>query len=48
VKRKQTVEEKSRALTRWYQQPLGQRLLNAEQDLLDQVLPELFGYHRLR
>ncbi len=48
MKRKQTVDEKSRALTRWYQQPLGQRLLDAEQDLLDQVLPELFGYHLIQ
>ena len=43
MRRKQTADDKSRELTEWYKQPLGQRLLEAEQELLDEVLPELFG-----
>jgi SAM-dependent methyltransferase len=32
-------------LRSWYRQRLGQRLLRAERRELDQVLPNLFGYH---
>ncbi|MBN4078803.1 methyltransferase domain-containing protein [Gammaproteobacteria bacterium AH-315-C21] len=48
MKRKQTVGKKCKELTDWYKQPLGQRLLEAEQELLDEVLPELFGYHLIQ
>lgn len=45
MRRKQTADDKSCELIEWYKQPLGQSLLEAEQELLDEVLPELFGYH---
>lgn len=48
MKIRQTAEQKCKALTQWYQQPLGQRLLETEQALLDQVLPDLFGYHLIQ
>lgn len=35
-------------LRNWYRQRLGQRLLRAERRELDQVLPNLFGYHLLQ
>ncbi len=35
-------------LRRWYGTALGKRLAEAEQDALDQVLPNLFGYHLLQ
>ena len=34
-----------RELRRWYQQPVGAKLLRAEQDLLREVLSDVFGYH---
>ncbi len=48
MKIKQSAETKCKALVQWYQQPLGKRLLDIEQTLLDQVLPDLFGYHLLQ
>ncbi len=48
MKRVQSAQTKSRVLVDWYKQPLGQRLLDAEQRLLDEVLPELFGYHLIQ
>ncbi len=35
-------------LRRWYQEPLGHMLLQSEQQLMDQLLPGLFGYHLLQ
>lgn len=35
-------------LRRWYQQPLGQMVLAHEHELLEQLLPGLFGYHLLQ
>ncbi len=35
-------------LRRWYQQPLGQGVLQHERELLAQLLPGLFGYHLLQ
>jgi len=35
-------------LRNWYRQKLGQRLWRAERRELDQVLPNLFGYHLLQ
>ncbi len=32
-------------LRQWFRQGLGQRLLAAEQRILDEVVPNLFGYH---
>ena len=40
--------EARRQLRRWYASSLGQHLQQSEQDLLDQVLPNLFGYHLLQ
>jgi ribonuclease HI len=34
--------------TRWFNTPLGQRLLNEETAFLKQILPNLFGYHLLQ
>lgn len=36
------------AMSEWYETPLGQRLLDAEQSLLDESLPRRFGYHLLQ
>jgi SAM-dependent methyltransferase len=35
-------------LHHWLKTPLGQRLLDAEVELLQQILPHLFGYHLLQ
>lgn len=35
-------------LRRWYRSALGQNLQQSEQGLLNQVLPNLFGYHLLQ
>ena len=35
-------------LNRWFETPLGQRLLSEEAHVLQQVLPHLFGYHLLQ
>jgi SAM-dependent methyltransferase len=35
-------------LNRWFETPLGHRLLNKEIEMLQQVLPHLFGYHILQ
>jgi len=35
-------------LNRWFETPLGHRLLNKETEILQQVLPHLFGYHILQ
>jgi len=35
-------------LRHWYQQSLGQLLISAEQQALDEVLPNLFGYHLIQ
>ncbi len=40
--------EARRQLRRWYRTALGQNLQQTEQDLLNQVLPNLFGYHLLQ
>ena len=32
----------------WYEQPLGQLLAATEQSALDEILPNLFGYHLLQ
>ncbi len=38
----------SKQLKKWYQRPFGQLLASAEQKELDQILPNLFGYHLLQ
>lgn len=35
-------------LNKWFQTPLGKRLLEAEANALQQILPHLFGYHLLQ
>jgi SAM-dependent methyltransferase len=35
-------------LNRWFETPLGQRLLREEVQAMQQVLPQLFGYHLLQ
>lgn len=35
-------------MRRWYELPLGQRLLASEQRCLEDILPNLFGYHLLQ
>ncbi|MDM8565613.1 methyltransferase domain-containing protein [Candidatus Halobeggiatoa sp. HSG11] len=35
-------------LNRWFETPLGRRLLCAETEMLQQILPHLFGYHLLQ
>lgn len=40
--------EARRQLRRWYRSSLGANLLQSEQGLLEQVLPNLFGYHLLQ
>lgn len=37
-----------RRLREWFAQPLGRSLLVAEQTLLQEILPNLFGYHALQ
>ncbi|MDY6992223.1 MAG: methyltransferase domain-containing protein, partial [Pseudomonadota bacterium] len=37
-----------RSRDQWFQTPLGQRLLAAEVSTLQQILPQLFGYHLLQ
>ena len=37
-----------RQLREWYQRPFGQLLASAEQEELDRILPNLFGYHLLQ
>lgn len=37
-----------RQLSDWYGQPLGQALAAAEQSILDDLLPNIFGYHLLQ
>jgi len=32
-------------LSKWFESELGQELLEEEQDILDRVLPSMFGYH---
>lgn len=36
------------AMSHWYRTPLGERLLAAEKQLLDDCLPRRFGYHLLQ
>lgn len=36
------------AMDRWYRSPLGERLLQSEQALLEHCLPRRFGYHLLQ
>lgn len=38
----------SMAISDWYKQPLGQWLAAAERYELDQILPDLFGYHLIQ
>lgn len=38
----------SRAMHNWFQTPLGERLLDCEQSLLEHCLPRRFGYHLLQ
>ena len=40
--------EARRQLRRWYRSALGENLQQIEQGLLNQVLPNLFGYHLLQ
>lgn len=40
--------EARRRLRRWYRTPLGESMLEAELAMLEQVLPNLFGYHLLQ
>ncbi|MBS99781.1 MAG: class I SAM-dependent methyltransferase [Oceanospirillaceae bacterium] len=40
--------ELNEQLKQWFDSPLGRELLDAEHRLLEQVLPELFGYHLLQ
>lgn len=40
--------EQKKTLSEWFLSPLGQELLSAEQQLLDHILPDLFGYHALQ
>ena len=42
------TDERSVQLHRWFQTPLGQRLIKAEADILHSILPHLFGYHLLQ
>ncbi len=37
-----------RGLRHWYGSPLGRRVYRTEQEILDQVLPNLFGFHLLQ
>ncbi|RKZ91857.1 MAG: methyltransferase [Candidatus Parabeggiatoa sp. nov. 1] len=38
----------SAQLQTWFETPLGKRLLNEEAAILQQILPQLFGYHLLQ
>jgi len=38
----------SAQLNRWFQKPLGQHLLSEEVEVLQKILPDLFGYHLLQ
>lgn len=38
----------SKQMKKWYQRPFGRLLAAAEQEELDQILPNLFGYHLLQ
>ncbi|EDN72524.1 hypothetical protein BGS_0158 [Beggiatoa sp. SS] len=39
---------RSTQLNRWFETPLGGRLLSDELSVLQQILPHLFGYHLLQ
>lgn len=39
---------RSTQLNHWFHTPLGKRLLQKEADALQQILPQLFGYHLLQ
>ena len=43
-----TSAQFSKQLREWYRRPFGQLLASAEQKELDQILPNLFGYHLLQ
>lgn len=45
AERDETAERMAEQLRNWYAQPLGQGLLDAECRVLDDVLPDLFGYY---
>lgn len=42
------TDDRSAQLHKWFQTPLGRRLLQAEADILQHILPHLFGYHLLQ
>jgi len=46
--RKSASSQDRQALQDWYSRELGQALLEAEKQELEQVLPDLFGYHLLQ
>ncbi len=41
------VESQS-AIERWFETPLGQRVLSAEQEKIDKIMPEMYGYHLMQ
>lgn len=41
------VQQLGQCLRAWYREPLGSRLARIEQAALEQILPDLFGYHLL-
>ena len=47
-KRKRNVCADRQGLREWYTRKLGQWLLEAEREQLEQVLPNLFGYHLIQ
>ena len=42
------LSESQADIARWFQHPLGQRILQAEQKTLDQIMPEICGYHLMQ
>ena len=39
------INEIRQNLRAWYNRPVGQMLLEREREMLDEILPTLFGYH---
>ncbi|MEO0442918.1 MAG: methyltransferase domain-containing protein [Pseudomonadota bacterium] len=42
------LRDSQAAINDWYQTPLGQRIFAAEQLALDQIMPEMYGYHLMQ
>lgn len=44
----QPLAQSQEAISHWFASPLGQRILAAERSCLDQLLPNIYGYHLMQ